>query len=361
MGVCGSSQSLTPQQQAARDAEKKKSKQIEAGLHNDHYSDLKVNKLLLLGSGESGKSTLFKQMITIYGKGFSEDEKRGYVTIVWKNIIEAMKTLCVQSVAFGDVSPANQPARVAFSEMKGEEDLTPELGHAIQALWKEPSIQAAYERRSTFQLPDSAAYFFAKIDQVAKREYIPNNDDILRARVRTTGIVENNFSIDGNNFQMFDVGGQRNERKKWIHCFESVTAVLFVAAISEYDQTCFEDEATNRMTEALTLFDEITNSRWFEKTSIILFLNKRDLFAEKIKRVPLTAAFPDYKGRNEYDEAIKYITTEFETRSRNKAKTIYTHVTCATDTTNVHAVFNAVKDIIIRQSLNEAGLLTEGK
>jgi len=360
MGVCGSSSRL-PQEQAARDAEKKKSKQIDASLHTDHYGDLKVNKLLLLGSGESGKSTLFKQMITIYGKGFSEDEKRGYVTIVWKNIIEAMKTLCVQSLQHGGVSVANQNARAVFAEMKGEEDLTPELGHAIQALWKETNIQAAYERRASFQLPDSAAYFFAKIDQVAQFDYIPNNDDILRARIRTTGIVENNFVIDGNSFQMFDVGGQRNERKKWIHCFESVTAVLFVAAISEYNQTCFEDETTNRMTEALTLFDEITNSRWFEKTSIILFLNKRDLFAEKIKHVPLSVAFPDYKGPNQYDEAIKYITVQFEDRSRNKAKTIYTHVTCATDSSNVTAVFNAVKDIIIRQSLNEAGLLTEGK
>jgi len=272
-----------------------------------------------------------------------------------------MKTLCIQCVHYGDVSQANQAARHVFAEMKGEEDLTPELGHAIQALWKEPSVQAAYEKRATFQLPDSAAYFFTKIEQVARRDYIPNNDDILRARVRTTGIVENNFAIDGNNFQMFDVGGQRNERKKWIHCFESVTAVLFVAAISEYDQTCFEDETTNRMTEALTLFDEISNSRWFEKTSIILFLNKRDLFAEKIRHVELTVAFPDYKGKiGDYDEAIKYITYQFEDRSRNKTKTIYTHVTCATDTNNIHAVFNAVKDIIIRQSLNEAGLLSEG-
>jgi len=361
MGVCGSSSQLTPAQQAQREAEKKKSKQIEATLHSDHSAELKVNKLLLLGSGESGKSTLFKQMITIYGKGFSDDERRGYVTIVWKNIIEAMRTLCIQSAQYGEVSAANAQARTAFAEMKGEEDLTPELGYAIQALWKESSILAAYERRATFQLPDSAAYFFAKIEQVARKEYLPNNDDILRARVRTTGIVENNFAIDGNNFQMFDVGGQRNERKKWIHCFESVTAVLFVAAISEYDQTCFEDETTNRMTEALTLFDEIANSRWFEKTSIILFLNKRDLFAEKIKRVPLTVAFQNYTGRNEYEEAIRYITGQFEERSRNKSKTIYTHVTCATDTNNVHAVFNAVKDIIIRQSLNEAGLLTDSK
>jgi len=360
MGVCGSSQ-LTPAQQAARDAEKQKSKQIEANLHHDHNADLKVNKLLLLGSGESGKSTLFKQMITIYGKGFSDDEKRGFVSIVWKNILEAMRTLCLQCGQHGDVSAANQQAKQMFSEMKGEEDLTPEMGVMIKALWKEPSIQAAYDRRSSFQLPDSAKYFFEQIEMVARKDYMPTKDDILRARVRTTGIVENNFVIDGNNFQLFDVGGQRNERKKWIHCFESVTAVLFVAAISEYDQTCFEDETTNRMTEALTLFDEISNSRWFEKTSIVLFLNKRDLFADKIKKVSLTVAFPDYHGKSEYEEAIRYITTQFEDKSRNKSKTIYTHVTCATDTSNVHAVFNAVKDIIIRQSLTEAGLLGESK
>jgi hypothetical protein len=106
---------------------------------------------------------------------------------------------------------------------------------------------------------------------------------------------------------MFDVGGQRNERKKWIHCFESVTAVLFVAAISEYDQVLYEDENTNRMVEALNLFEEICNSRWFRETSIILFLNKRDIFSEKVAKVPLTVCFPDYDGDNSYQHACDYI------------------------------------------------------
>jgi len=102
--------------------------------------------------------------------------------------------------------------------------------------------------------------------------------------VRTTGIVESNFVIDGNHFKMMDVGGQRNERKKWLHCFSGVTAILFVVALHEYDQVLFEDEETNRMVEALNLFDEICNYKVFKKTSMILFLNKRDLFAEKIQK-----------------------------------------------------------------------------
>jgi hypothetical protein len=52
---------------------------------------------------------------------------------------------------------------------------------------------------------------------------------------------------------MFDVGGQRSERKKWIHCFENVTTILFLVAISEYDQLLFEDETVNRMQEARKL------------------------------------------------------------------------------------------------------------
>ena len=94
-------------------------------------------------------------------------------------------------------------------------------------------------------------------------------------------IVEEHFLIDDVQFVMFDVGGQRNERKKWIHCFEGVTAVIFVAAISEYDQVLFEDKTQNRMIEAIALFREVCNLKWFKDTAMILFLNKRDLFEAK--------------------------------------------------------------------------------
>jgi hypothetical protein len=76
--------------------------------------------------------------------------------------------------------------------------------------------------------------------------------------------------------------------------FEGVDSVMFVAALSEYDQTLFEDESTNRMEEALRLFSEICNSRWFKNTSIILFLNKRDILAEKVLKVRYRLAGPPY-------------------------------------------------------------------
>lgn len=210
-----------------------------------------------------------------------------------------------------------------------------------------------------FQLTDSAAYFLSKIQEVGADGYLPSEQDVLRSRVRTTGIVENEFNIDGNRFKMFDVGGQRNERKKWIHCFSEITALLFVAALSEYDQVLYEDEDTNRMEEALNLFDEICNSRWFKKTSMILMLNKRDLFADKIKKVSLKKTFKDFPGPDfDYDTGVAYIQDQFHMRNRDSAKHIYTHITCATDKNNMKVVFNAVKDIVIRRSLQDGGLLS---
>jgi len=253
-----------------------------------------------------------------------------------------------------------------MEELKGDEDLTPQMAEAIDSLWNDKGIQSIYEKRNLYQLNDSCKYLLSKVIDIAKDDFIPSDPDILAVRVRTTGIVQNEFKIDGNVFQIYDVGGQRNERKKWIHCFENVTAVIFVVAINEYDQLLYEDENVNRMTEALTLFDEICNSRWFKKTSMIVFFNKSDLFREKLATKSISTCFPEYKGPpNDFDESSKFIIQLFLSRNRQKdltksdgsPKKIYTHVTCATDSTAMRVVFNSVKDIIIRVSLEAAGLV----
>lgn len=158
---------------------------------------------------------------------------------------------------------------------------------------------------------------------------------------------------------MFDVGGQRSERKKWIHCFEGVTAIIFCVALSGYDLVLAEDEEMNRMIESMKLFDSICNSKWFVETSIILFLNKKDLFEDKIKRSPLSFCFPEYRGPNTFEECAGYIQMKFENLNKRKdQKQIYTHFTCATDTNNIQFVFDAVTDVIMKNNLSNIGLLT---
>jgi guanine nucleotide-binding protein G(i) subunit alpha len=184
--------------------------------------------------------------------------------------------------------------------------------------------------------------YFDNIDRIAQPDYMPNDQDVLRSRVKTTGITETTFIIGDLTYRMFDVGGQRSERKKWIHCFENVTTILFLVAISEYDQLLFEDETVNRMQEALTLFDSICNSRWFIKTSIILFLNKIDRFKEKLPVSPMKNYFPDYEGGDDYALACDYILNRFVSLNQHETKQIYTHFTCATDTTQIRFVMAAV-------------------
>ncbi|GAB1293477.1 Guanine nucleotide-binding protein G(o) subunit alpha [Apodemus speciosus] len=114
--------------------------------------------------------------------------------------------------------------------------------------------------------------------------------------------------------------------------------------------------SNNRMHESLMLFDSICNNKFFIDTSIILFLNKKDLFGEKIKKSPLTICFPEYPGSNTYEDAAAYIQTQFESKNRSPNKEIYCHMTCATDTNNIQVVFDAVTDIIIANNLRGCGL-----
>eukprot|EP00834_Sanchytrium_tribonematis_P001090 NODE_23_length_42016_cov_0.755803.p28 type:complete len:140 gc:universal NODE_23_length_42016_cov_0.755803:37570-37989(+) len=133
---------------------------------------------------------------------------------------------------------------------------------------------------------------------------------------------------------MFDVGGQRSERRKWIHCFEGVTMVIFVTSLSEYDQTLLEDARVNRMVESISLFDSVVNSRWFSRSSMVVLLNKIDIFKEKLLISPLRRFYPDFDGDQDPSLACKFILSKFTAVNRAKLK-IYPHVTCATDTKNI--------------------------
>ncbi|KHJ97861.1 g-protein alpha subunit [Oesophagostomum dentatum] len=156
--------------------------------------------------------------------------------------------------------------------------------------------------------------------------------------------------------QVFDVGGQKAQRRKWIHIFDDVHAVLFITSLSEYNQVLAEDNKTNRMRDSIELFDQICNNQWFSSTAMILFLNKIDLFAEKIKKINITCALKNYKGAQEYRPALDYITKKFKQVNKNSKRSIYTHETCATDTTQIEVVIDSVIDVVIQQTMQKVGI-----
>jgi len=125
-----------------------------------------------------------------------------------------------------------------------EADVMPrDVAEAIRSLWRDPAVHEAVRRSREFQLNDSAIYYFNAIDRMCQPSYQPTDQDILRSRVKTTGITETTFQVGELTYKLFDVGGQRSERKKWIHCFENVTALVFLVSLSEYDQMLYEDES----------------------------------------------------------------------------------------------------------------------
>jgi len=279
MGVCASRAETAEEQSAA-----KRSRKIDAQIKEIQNGAKGEIKVLLLGAGESGKSTVLKQMICLYGTGFSEEERKEFAPIVHHNTVESIQMLITQAPRYGDLSPEIRKLAQLIMELKenfeghyhlrGVED-------SIEQIWKDETIQITYKDRKSFQLHESAKYFLDKVKEIQAVDYVPSVDDVFRTRIRTTHIVEQEFMIDENKFKFYDVGGQRSERRKWIHCFEDVTAVLYISGISSYDQVLFEDETKNRMEESLEMFHSICSLKYFVSSSIILFMNKFDLFIQK--------------------------------------------------------------------------------
>jgi len=179
-------------------------------------------KLLLLGAGESGKSTLFKQIVTLYGPGLSDEDRLKFSAVIHLNCIESMKVLV-------------DTAEKLSADFKAQADLirahdqgaavSRKIVEAFKVLWPLPQIQSAFEHRASHLIPDSFSHFVTRLDDIVRDDYVPSLEDALRVRVKTTGIIEQDFVMNASKFRLIDVGGQRSERKKWINCFHDVTGI----------------------------------------------------------------------------------------------------------------------------------------
>lgn len=419
-------------------ADKRINEAINRSLQLNKQINKKGIKLLLLGAGESGKSTVLKQLKLLHKGGFTDQERLQYSQVIWCDVIQSMKILIVQARNLGiplDCDQKNSELKafkhiilkanslqqidtvvagghnflndyvLKYSEdrktqrrlnstgvAKGtledntntekfnpevletelndkmddvnetqisHEDFTrTQIAESIDTLWKyDQGIKKCFERSNEFQLEANTAYYFSKVYDFARADYMCNDTDILNGRIKTTGITETNFDINSFKFKVLDAGGQRSERKKWIHCFDNINAILFVVAVSEYDQMLFEDERVNRMHEAMVLFDSLCNSRWFVNTPFILFLNKTDILKGKLKKSPISQYFPGYKGKDDdLESAIDFFEKKFLALNKT-SKPIYIHKTCATDTTSMKFVLSVATDLIIEENLRKSGII----
>jgi len=334
-------------------------------------------KLLFLGAGGSGKSTLFKQLRLIYGNGLSEEVRRGYTRSIYINLVGGIKTLLDANLEMADnddsknieveYSKKGQKAKIKacaektstlIQEVLIEDNISAQAAEVIKMAWADQGLQMTWENRSKIQVQDTLEYFVANVDRISAPGYIPNKDDVLNVRAITTGIVEENMKIENRIFHIVDVGGQRSERRKWIDCFADVTGLIFVVSLIAYNQVLYEDESTNRMKESLTLFKNTMKGKKgpnFEDACLVLFLNKDDLFRETIKKYPITKCFTEYKGALTQEAQYNYIKEKYTALVANRQ--IYVHRTCATNTKTIGDVFNLVNLAIIEKAMSQLGLL----
>ncbi|BGP17593.1 hypothetical protein JCM10213_001242 [Rhodosporidiobolus nylandii] len=358
MGACGSSEAGGAGPQATME-EVNRSRAIERVLRDDEKRMAREIKMLLLGPGSSGKSTILKQMKLIHLDGFTDGETEAYRQQIFVNVRDGMKAcfLLMEELGadFTDASLVqNQTLVEGWPDLRARQPFPHELLAPLKALWKDTGLQVALLKGNEATVPEYLEYFYGQLDRLFSPSYIPSDQDVLRCRQKTTGITETTFTSRDLQYRLFDVGGQRSERKKWIHCFEDVTAILFLAAISGYDQVLIEDRDSNQMQEALMLFDSICNSQWFTNTSMILFLNKVDIFKERILLSSIKAHFSDYIGDDtDFHAAKEFFKGRFTRLNRSQSKEIYCHYTTAIDTSLIKVVMTSVYDIILNRNLND--------
>jgi len=301
----------------------------------------------------TGKTTVLKQMRQCFDGGFQDSEKQDFKVAILADIKTSM----------GNILSAMGRMNIQLEgNLQAEKDNV--LGDkpidlkAVAALWKDGGVRKAFDRSREYDLSDSAAYFFNALDRLIASGYVPSTDDIMRVRIKTIGITETKLKVGQMTYNIVDVAGQKSERRKWLHQFETVTAMIYVIAISSFDQILAEDDSkSNRLQDAMKTFADVCQDRWFQKVSFIVFLNKIDLLGEKLAKSRFQEYISEYDGKNDVQSVATYYTNKINRLTQTDVRQAYVHLTCATDSEKFKFVILAVTDTITQNNLRNVGLL----
>jgi len=320
-------------------------------------------KILTLGAGECGKSTIWRQLKLLYCGGFDEDEIETNKSVIRINVIADIKTL-LEAVHRNDETIAQelQSSVELVNDLQGTDDeFTPEVADAISQIWADPIAKHTFKTNNSIGLGDNAGFFLDSVKRIADPNYVPTSEDILKSRIRTTGISNLDFKIKNINTQLTDVGGQKSERSRWQKCFTNVDYLLFVVSLSDFDQVMFEEEGTSRTVDSMNLFSQIANSNIFENKPIFLVLNKKDLFTTKLRESPdkFREAYPGFDGDiNNVDKCIEHVQKAFLDQidaNRSAEAWIEPIPTCAMSDTEIRSLFQKIAKKIIDGQKPEEG------
>ncbi|GMR45774.1 hypothetical protein PMAYCL1PPCAC_15969, partial [Pristionchus mayeri] len=357
------------------------STKIDESLQKEKNEDTTRVKILLLGGADAGKSTIVKQMRILHMNGFSDDEMRSFQKYLRYNLFQIFHEIAIAIHSLIDnIEPAEENEIIRFAQ--GIEwiisvDHEEEIEHLLN-FFNLKCVRKFMEVYPNFSsLPDNAFYYIPMLSTLLTPGYVLTSTDILHLRIPTTSVNEINFNLATRSIRLIDVGGQRSYRKKWIHCFDGVAAVLFVASMASYDQVLDDvDKAIkpvlhkdalpvetvkakpySRLRDSVQLFGDMLRNEFLITAAFILFLNKKDLFLNKLSTHPLRKYVNGYKGQNDND-ACAFMKDYFLKRksTKDRDRSIYAHFCTATDTKNIEFVFKAACEIALTKNLLKTGI-----
>jgi len=347
MGVCHSRE-RTP----AAD----RSKEIDSEIKEEQVARSKTFKVLLLGTGDSGKSTFIKQIHLICKKEFSDLDVRTGKRVVQDCLLGNIKTLgCafVQDERFASCDDHVQKmARFVTTET---ELYHPQWPLAITTLWAHPVVLDIFSRKIELSLATdtNAKYFLDASDRILDSDYAPTTQDLLHVRLKTTGVREQEFANPNERLtiKVIDVGGQRSERRKWLNHFDNVDLIVYFSAVDGYAMRMAEFDA-NRFDDDIRLFkslmDLVGTKNW-------LFLqNKVDLFPEVLKKRPMNLSFPEIPADKATDPeyCLTFLGNIFASAWTGDTK-LDIKRTCALDTNQMDLIWKAIHNKLTTDLFNQ--------
>ena len=355
-------------------------RQIQRELMMDKQRNNKFHRILLLGNHRSGRNGIFRM-----GYNYSDEYKLKVqqkiiekTILKMKRLIESYLELTEEKIdQFRDLQLSSDGQKalefIDHLHISNEMDIDNEMITNIKCLWNENGIKQAHNYGDNVMLINWQ-YFFDRIDIISSKNYRPSNNEIIMADLEhsKTGIIEKQFELQGHNFMFIDIENlmyddewalhPRNynlpERSKFLHCFECISAIIYCANLSSFDQTKrYQD--INILQESMQEFEQIANCRWFRDIPIALMFTKSDLFKVKIKQKYLNNYFIDYDGDNNYYDCIDWISEQFkQTQGRIYGdRWIQHYVVNITDTSAVLKALADISHVIVNASLQKNGLL----
>ncbi len=281
------------------------------------------SKVVLLGPGDGGKSTLLKVFRQFSQNCNNERPLISYNNLIKENLIEWMKLLLLSmktiglKVATEILEPAARISILDSRTVHWSDGIYTDL----KLVWRDENVQLAMQRGNEIQIPYSLAYFMNNLERINHADYLCTNEDVLRIKIKTTGLSDNLSRYDNKEMHIIDTGGQSNERKsteflilinvlEWKYCYEGASCVVFVVDVTCYSMKMYEHEEQNRMIDSIRLFGETVREKELSNIPVILVLNKVDKLDITLQQYPLKQLFPDYIGTGAIS-AIEYISMLF--------------------------------------------------